>query len=748
MNCFENAFWIENPRYETARVSRFTKTFTLSQRPRRATLRITAGGWYASALNGRSTDEEYFKPLLSDYGKRELPGNMFFHFEGTQYRVYYNTFDVTDLLILGENRLSVDLAGGWYHHKEKLEEGDFSYGTPRLLFLLTLETDDGSLEIGSDGTVSVSTLPVIATIFKGETVDFTASPSAAVAAAVIDPPGGELTEAEMKSDTLRAIHAPKVVKVEPGKQVWDFGVNHTGFLQGTVQGPRGGRVKLVFGEHITADGELNHISTSWGTQIQQDEYTLSGGLDSLAPKFTYHGYRYAELTYPEGTDLDLRSFEICADLREIGKITSDDPIFEQITKLYTQTQLSNMHGGVPSDCPHRERRGYTGDGQVTCASALYLLNAEDFYRKWYRDILDSQQVSGYVPNTAPFSGGGGGYGWGYAICRVADVLYGFTGDRKVAEAAYPAIRRWVEFLGSRAEESGLLSYKEDIWSLGDWFCLDEVKIDYTFVCTCFYLASVQAARKFAALLGLPDSYAVLERKLASAIHTRFYDPAIGSYAKGEQGADALALSLGLVPQDERKKVENSLIMRYRSLGYIDTGIHCLLPLCRQLTALGETELLYQMLTRRAYPSYGYMLENGATTLWESWSKDISPKYRLSDGVLRDGYPVSHNHPMFGSICEFLFDSVGGLDLSSSGFGKVTYKPLFTGELSECCVEREMPNGLLSAAYSVINGNISVELTVPRGFCVQVLLPTENDEGNGSYNEGCYQITGKLRELDR
>lgn len=718
------AYWIENPKYRKGVVSRFCRTFRLPERPVRAVLKITGLGWFASRVNGERTDDAYFKPLLSDYGERRFENVRFFRPTGGVKRVYYHEFDVTALLKEGENQLTADVAAGWYHHFEKQVEGDFSYGTPRLIFALEWEGAHGSGVIRSDAETKVANLPVTASIFRGETRDFREDACAYVSAALTDAPGGELTASPDLCDRITAVHLPRIVRESAGNRVYDFGVNHAGFLRGTLKGARGGRVVFRYAEEVTADGEIDHTSTSWGEQVQTDEYILSGERDAIETEFTYHGFRYAEATFPVGTELSVSSAEVHTDLPVVGRFVSDNALLNAIPPLYVQTQLSNVHGGVPTDCPHRERRGFTGDGHVACAAALSFLDAEDFYRKWYRDILDSQQPNGYVPHTAPYSGGGGGYGWGYAVCGVAEILYDCTGDRKIVEDACPAVEKWVQYMNGMHAGDYLLRTEEDAWSLGDWFCADEVRIDAAFVSTCFFLKSVRTLKRFRALLQQPNGETErLEREIISALQRHFYDEKTGSFAGGEQGADALALELGIVPEENEARARKNLVSRYRALGYCDTGIFCLLPLYRQLTAAGETALVYRMLMRTEYPSYGYMLKRGATTLWECWSEHLSPRFRLADGALRQGYPVSHNHPMFGSICAFLMDTVAGLDLGKLGSErKAHYAPRFVREIARCEAEKRTRFGAISAAYKRDGDYLTVALTVPEGVTLETELP--------------------------
>ncbi len=720
---FGKALWICAPAYN-GRISRFVKKITLPAPASRALLRIVGLGWYISYINGVRTDEEYFKPLVSDYGNRAFSGVSFYRPKSGVKRIYYNEFDVTALLHAGQNELSADLFGGWYAHREKSQEGDFSYGDPCLIFRLEVQTGGERMDFCSDGSTEVWEMPASATIFRGESIDFCSRPCPVGAAQPAPPPCGVLCKAPVPCDRIAAEHFPRLIKEGEGTKILDFGVNHSGFLRGTLRGRRGSKVRIVYAEQLDSAGNIDHTSTSWGTQIQQDEYILSGGEDEIGTQGTYHGFRYAAVSAPPGTQMSLRSEEINAALPRAGRFKSSEPAVDWIVKAFARTMLSNMHGGVPTDCPHRERRGFTGDGQVTAAASMYLFDAESFYRKWMQDVFDSQQENGYVPHTAPYSGGGGGYGWGYAVCRIPEVLFGFTGDAGIVREAFPHIERWVRYMNTKHGGTFLLSREEDSWSLGDWFCADSIRIDPVFVCTCFYLMSVRTLISFGEILGESCApWREVEQNIVRELRAHFYDRQTGSFAGGEQGADALALELGLAPKGEEARVRHSLVLRYKKLGYADTGIFCLVPLLRQLTKCGEADLVFRMLTRTEYPSFGYMRRMGATTLWECWSQKISPTFRLADGALREGYPVSHNHPMFGSVCAFLFEEVGGLSLERYGAARIVrIRPRFFRQIRACSVSRCLKEGEVSVSYLFEKGVLRLKITLPSGVKGEVELP--------------------------
>ena len=330
--------------------------------------------------------------------------------------------------------------------------------------------------------------------------------------------------------------------------------------------PRAPRVTLRFTEEIYPDGTAHFDSTggegSSEEQIQRDIYILKGeGEEWYSPRFTWHTFRYVEVTgYPGEPPLSaLEGCIVHSAVAPVGEFACSHPLFNAIHTLYRRTQLANYHGGVPSDCPHRERLGYTGDGQLTAEAAMLNFDVAQFYTKWLRDIADAQNhLTGFVPHTAPFYGGGGEPAWGSALPIVAWQLYQYYADRRVLEEHYAGMAHWVAYLGTRTDAAGIVTHEEPgSWCLGDWSLPgppplgDDADPLPALVNTAYYGFCARLLARIAAVLGRKEearAYAALTETIAQQFHHAFFDAARGCYGSGRRGTDAFALALGAVPR--------------------------------------------------------------------------------------------------------------------------------------------------------------------------------------------------------
>lgn len=731
-SCFERGLlgkfcsgrWIELSSYR-GKLPLFQKTFCVRGALARARLYVTGLGYYVSYLNGTRTDALYLKPLVSEYDERPLDNILCYAVQQPKRRIYYNAFDVLPFLKEGENVLSVLLGNGWYHHKEKSVEGDYSYGIPKTLFELHLEYADGTSEIvASDETCCVYETEREATLFRGERVDFReksdltkliAKDRADICKKI---PTGKLCAAPACGDYAANCILPVASYYFENSVTLDFGKNHAGNLSIKISGIRGAHVRVVYGEKMTPDRHVDHYSSSWGVLIQNDRLILSGEEDRFAAEFTVHAYRYAEIVWDSPCKiLSVVSQETHSYVGEPSKFTCSDRQLERLADVCTQTFVSNMHGGIPSDCPHRERRGYTGDGQITCEAVFYAVEAEVFYRKWLKDIEDAQDgVTGFVPHTAPFSGGGGGPSWGYAICAVPEILYRHTGDKKIVKEALPHVRRWTKYLKTRMNAEGLIDREERDWCLGEWFCPERVLIPPEFVNTLVYIKSLRRQQKFSRLSGERENVTQEIEAAADAVNRAFL-AADGNYCGNVQGANLFALDAGVVPLSLRETCWQNCVEHYSedTLFHVDTGIFGTEILFRMLFERHRADIALKILQKTDYPSYGYMLKQGATTLWECWSEDVSPDYVDAAGTLNKGYPVSHNHPMFGSVLAVMYRFVAGLDIGEIGSAKkIRVSPLCCKLLDNASASVRTVYGEAAIAWERKEENLNLFLRIPTG----------------------------------
>ena len=400
---------------------------------------------------------------------------------------------------------------------------------------------------------------------------------------------------------------------------------------------------------MSEENTLDFESAGGSDQLQQDHYICDGRIQTLHPLFCWHGFRYFET---EGPCEVLCAEVIHTDVAVTRSFSCSDPVLNWLYEAYIRTQLDNYHGCIPSDCPHRERLGYTGDGQLTAETAMLLLDTKELYRKWYQDILDSQGAeTGHIPHTAPFLGGGGGPGgWGCAVYQVPLAWAKIYGDDSLLVQGYDAILRWFDYMDAHSEKGLVVREEEGGWCLGDWcFPASEEKeqLPEAFINTFYYLHGLQEMMQISEKMNnkLPIRFAEREKNVKNAFLDAYFDPETGDFCEGRAAGNAYGLALGL--GDERTK--KHLVEKYEALGRFDTGIFGTSMLLEQLFSIGAGDLAVRLLTNDSEAaSFAHMKRNGATTLWERW----------------DGRE-SHNHPMFGACVRLLFTQILGIRMTPS-----------------------------------------------------------------------------------
>ena len=400
-----------------------------------------------------------------------------------------------------------------------------------------------------------------------------------------------------------------------------------------VRGKRGDKLTVKYYE-VLQHGEPNPHTSRWiaylngekpiGYLDQQGEYILSGGEDEIAPLFHWNCYRYAEIEKSEACEiLSVNSLFISADVAEDGEFRCSSKIINELYRAFVLTQKDNMHCGVPSDCPHREKLPYTGDGQLVAESAMYVFGAEEFYRKWFEDILAAQGKNGWVPYTAPFIAGGGGYWWSNALTTVPLVLYKFTGDKSILRQALQPSLKLVNFYDTMHEGDYVICKTCcDTWLLGDWLAPQQIASNTHYINTLAFYSAASQVKEMCEFLGerkIAEDMDNLRQKIKTAINGKFFDAENLRYGNGVQGENLLPLLNGIAEPEISEKLWEKTVAHYRETGCIDTGIVLTPVLFQALVEHGDTDLALKLLLNREYPSYAWMLE-GETTLCEHWSK--------------------------------------------------------------------------------------------------------------------------------
>lgn len=647
----------------------FRSDFEFPANISRVTAEILTHGFFEGYLNGERISEDLYAPAWTNYNKQDFSGLHFPNADTYCYRSYFMCYDLTALAKPGKNTFALHIGDGWYGQWECENEGILPYGEKKACFRITAETADGVNRVFSsdDGGVFRPSFITRSSMYFGETQDLRYLPADFFSCPQNDPAcrPAEKTERPYTlalrqtcppDRVLRKITDPAVLSVFGDRRIYDLGENVAGFavLRFSKDAGRGERAVVRYAENLHPDGALNFHSTGGTARLSVDEFRNGGKNDLLLyPRFLWHAGRYVEVT----GDADVVCFCVAAsDVPATAEFRSADPLLNWLFDAYIRTQSSNIHTCVPSDCPHRERLGYTGDGQLTAAAVMTAFDAKALYRKWMADLADCQDIeNGHVPHTAPFYGGGGGPGgWGCAIVEVPYQYRKFYGDDGVLKTYYPHMKKYLDYLASRCDGHIVMREEPDGWCLGDW-CTPRnhevgIPIPAPFVNTYFYLRSLRQVMEIAPLVGAEDDLPGLqttEQAVKAAFLARFFDKATGSFCGGVCGADAFALDLGL--GDAR--TEENLVRRYRESGTFDTGIFGTPLVVKALFARGYANDAYRLLTNRGEVSFRRMMEAGATTLWEEWFNEYSS-----------------SHPMFGAVTEYLFKYLLGIRQPEGGAG--------------------------------------------------------------------------------
>lgn len=733
--------WITGP-CEPGQVLAFCRELAITRLPQKARLYICGLGYFTAKLNGKPVDDAYFIPPVTDYSVRQELLREGTHIS-TGHRVNYYTYDVTGLLTDGLNTLYAEVADGYYSNWEKAHyepQPDMSFGKPCLIYELHLEDENGNIQKIVSGTdTKARGVRGSARLYSGDRADLSQSPVEYGPACLCAAPTGVMTAPLCPPDKLQRVLMPVASWKTPEGTVYDFGVNHSGGLAFTARAEKITELKIRFAEVLRADGTLNYETGAWhATHIhtgrpksiyQENTYRLKKGTHLIAPKFSWFCYRYALI--PDTVEIsELCSFFIHMDVKQSGSFACADPVLERINEMFLQTLRCNMHSGVLSDCPHRERLPYTGDGGLIMKSVCYGLDGLSFYYKWFRDLLDAQCENGLIPNTAPHLGGGGGYAWGNAICTVTKQLYTLTGDRKIAREGYGAVKKWLGYYESKRDADYIIRSNSHCWLLGDWLAPEVVSSNVYYISTVCYLQAVKTACFLARIIAPADcpEWEALEKHIKSGIHRVFFDEKKLSYGHGVQGENVLALAEGIVPEQYEKRMRDALYQHYavETDYHLDTGIVLTPVLLDYLTDCGFREIALKIMTAKTYPSYYSLMEND-TTFSEHWGKKWPDYYVGEIGrseLVKGGGDLSHCHPMYGSVVCWLYERVAGLDLSELYQRTVWIKPYFMDCLPWAKAEKKTAFGKVSVSWKQENGRYSLCVSVPKGLTAKCYFPAQ------------------------
>jgi alpha-L-rhamnosidase len=696
----------------------FRKEFSVKKTIQKATVYVSGLGFYELLINGKKVGDQVLAPAVTNYDKRPLKHLLYPYDDQSTQRVLYNTFEVTKYLTAANNTLGMQLGNGWYNQRDRRVEGDMWYDAPKLIFQLEVTYADGSTAIiSSDTSWKTSDGPLLHDgIFTGEKYDARLSLGDWAQNGFKDIHWKQALIVKAPTGRLHAQTAPfdKVMRtLKPGfdgtvkDSVYLYHLDEmvSGWASISVKGKAGSRLKI---RYVTEEGE------DYG---QYDTYILKGGgMESWEPKFTWHAFRKIEIVSKD-VALDQTSVSV-KDVHTAVASTSDfecsNPFFNQINAAYLRTQRANFHGSISSDCPHRERLGYTGDGQVNMESALYSFNMTQFYQKWFLDIDDARnKKTGFVTHTAPFGGGGGGPAWGSAYVIMPWLYYTYYGDQTILAQHYAGMKQWIEYLRTRTDNNGLVTKEEpNGWCLGDWCTPTQIEVPEPLVNTAYFYHVTELMSRVAKSLGKTEDHQTflnIGNKIKADFNKAYYNADKASYWEGRQGADVFALAFGLVPEEDYKPVLNSLLEHLKAINYhFDTGILGTPLLLKVLEQNGRHDIIYKIMNQKDFPSFGYLLDSKNSTLWESWNGD-----------------GSKSHPMFGSVVEWFYSGIGGIkaDPSSPGMKHFTIAPQNIAELTYCKSSYNNLFGKIRSEWKRDNsGKLNILIEVPENTSATFVLP--------------------------
>ena len=699
---FDRAVWIAPAQRDAFPVIR--AAFELTALPTEAVLNIIGFGGYVAYLNGQRVTEDLFLPLNSDFEKRETPSG-----EETAHRILCDAYPVTSLLRQGKNVLAVLLGKGWYtgvpHEKP--------FGDKKLCFRLW-DTADGATLAASDLSARWAPSFVTAGEFTlGETQNFTAWDDKMLEPAYDDgswptvieapAPDSDYRLSDCPRDRLCEVLTPTLLCRDERGALYDAGVNLSGY---PVLRGRAGHITVRVSEILNEEGDLAEF---YGHK-QYLDYTVGAEPRLLYPRFCWLGFRYFRVT---GDCEVVAVHKTHTDAPLSSAFDSDNETLNWIHRAFVNTQLCNMHNGIPSDCPHIERRGYTGDGQLVCRAVMRTLDTERFYRKWLCDIADCQdRISGHVQYTAPYTHSGGGPGgWGSAIVTVPYEFWKMYGDQTPMREMFDGMLHYFRYLEDHSDCDLITSDRAGEWCLGDWCVPHGVILPPPFVNNYFYIKSMQRVIEMARILGREEVIPTMEARIAArsrVLLAAYYNEKDGDFLGNVQGANAFALDIGL--GDDR--AFDHLVAKYEQQTCYDTGIFGTEIVTRLLFERGRGDLAVRLLCAAEPHGFGRWMREGSTTLWEYFD------------YWRAGVTRSYSHPMFGAVVACFYDHLLGITQphSAVGYERVRICPVMIEGLDRLTGHITVPCGKIGVSYTKGAGCLHLTVEIPDGVPAEIVLP--------------------------
>lgn len=729
---WHGARWIGHPNPQRGVAPLLRRVFSLTEKPRSARLYLSGIGYAVTTVNGVKTDSSLLDPGWTDYQKTVL----------------YRAWDVTDLLHAGENVLGVELGEGWYgnNHPNFLNLiGSMPswLGTPKMI--CALQADDQWLVSDADGQWLASDGPVRKNnVFDGEWYDarlekqgwqlpgYSPDPAQWEPALGCEGPGGKLRcqmiPAIGKKREIKPVYITYPDLGGPYEVVADLGVNIAGWASVTFTGKVGQKVELRYAEVLDHHSGVNQDNLR-GAKATDTFILGKDGKNTYEPHFTYHGFRYVQVKTDPGVIVTkIRGWQVHTLVEQTGDFTCGNDLLNRTYRAILQTEQNNLHS-VPTDCPQRdERLGWVNDMTARCEEGLYNFDMMVFYEKWLQDLSDSQDPqTGSIPDTAPyFFGGSPAFHISSAYVLIPWLLYCFYGDKRPMEQHYKGMKRYVEFKLGQRDDNGLIFNHY----FGDWSApMTESLLGWgenavpmnnpqQLVTTCYLQFDCQLMEKMAVLLDKQDD-AAYYRKLQAIVRddiNRAFFHEEGYYAQNAQGSNAFPLFLNLVPDGKREIVLQNLLedLFVERGGRLSTGNQLTKYLYEVLGRESCHQQAFRLATYSEYPSIGFMLSHGATTIWERWEK------------MAGNHMNSHNHPMLGAFTIWFQKGLCGLDPQCrTEDGRLLLRPHTVDGLQKASAKLGTPQGSLALAWEKTDHGVCVQVEVPWNTTVDLQMPSSN-----------------------
>ncbi|MEO8373241.1 MAG: family 78 glycoside hydrolase catalytic domain, partial [Candidatus Solibacter sp.] len=731
--------WLEAGHREMRRLPArmLRKEFAVDKKVRRAVVFFSGQGTSELYINGGKVGDAVLSPGLTDYDKHVL----------------YVTYDVTRQVVQGPNAIGMLLGNGRYFAPRLISPiATRTFGHPKARLQLNIEFEDGTRSsVVSDESWKLNTAGPIGANNEYDGEEYDARREIAgwdrpgfnaakwEAAHIVEAPAGAL--AAQMAEPLRVTETLKpasVKKLKPGVFIFDMGQNIVGWCRLRVSGPAGTQVTLRHAETLAPDGSL-YVENLRSAQAV-DVYTLKGGAPEVyEPRFTYHGFRYVEVTgFPgEPALAAIEGRVVHDDMARAGQFSSSNELLNKIHRNMFWGIRGNYRS-IPTDCPQRdERQGWLGDRGQVSRSESYMFDVAAFYSKWMQDLEDSQRPSGSIPDVSPnfWSLYNDDLTWPGTLIFVHGMLYDQYGDKRVLARGYPSMKKWIEYEKSFVKD-GLISKDQ----YADW-CVppenpklihsqDPTRVtDKTLIASSYYYELLRQMSRYARILDKPTDAAQFDT-LADAVkdvfQRRFFKLESRMYDNGTQTSSILPLYFNMVPVDFRPAVVESLVrnIERKSDFHVGTGLVGAQWLMRTLSDNGHADLAYKIATQKTYPGWGYMVDQGATTIWELWNGNTA------DPAMNSG-----NHVMqIGDLAVWMYEYLAGIrtDPERPGFRHAVIRPYPAGDLTFVNGTHQTMYGTLASSWKREKGQFTLEVTVPANTTATVWVPAKDA---GAVTEG-------------